>query len=166
MRARDLGLACGRLTPGARNALTDVPGVTVGHRTLVAGELRTGVTAILPHGGDVFRDKPVAAAHVLNEFGKSIGLMQVEELGQLETPVLLTNTFSVGMCGEALIRRAVAQNPEIGRRTSTVNPVVCECNDGYLSDIQAMAVTEADALPPSMRRMRISRAAPSAPGPA
>jgi D-aminopeptidase len=146
MRARDLGLGCGRLQPGARNAITDVPGVTVGHRTLIAGELRTGVTAILPHGGDVFRDKPVAAAHVLNGFGKSVGLMQVEELGQLETPVLLTNTFSVGTCGNALIRRAIAANPQIGRRTSTVNPVVCECNDGYLSDIQAMAVTEADAV--------------------
>ncbi|SDR62380.1 D-aminopeptidase [Rhizobiales bacterium GAS191] len=146
MRARDLGLGCGHLAPGARNTIADVPGVAVGHRTLISGELRTGVTAILPHGGDVFRDKPVAAAHVLNGFGKSIGLMQVEELGQLETPVLLTNTFSVGLCGNALIRRAVAANPQIGRRTSTVNPVVCECNDGYLSDIQAMAVTEADAI--------------------
>jgi D-aminopeptidase len=146
MRARDLGLACGRISPGARNTIADVPGVTVGHRTVVAGEIRTGVTAILPHAGDVFRDKAVAAAHVLNGFGKSIGLMQMEELGQLETPLLLTNTFSVGVCGEALIRRAIAANPGIGRSTSTVNPVVCECNDGYLNDIQAMAVTQADAL--------------------
>src|SRR6516164_29721 len=99
MRARDLGLGCGRLTPGARNAVTDVPGVTVGHRTIIRGDVRTGVTAILPHGGDLFADKPVAAAHVLNGFGKSIGLMQVEELGVIETPILLTNTFSVGTCG-------------------------------------------------------------------
>ncbi len=145
-RARDIGLACGRLPPGPRNRLSDVPGVTVGHRTLAGGDLCTGVTAIRPHGGDLFRDRPVAASHVLNGFGKSVGLMQVDELGQLETPVLLTNTLSVGTCGTALIRRAIEQNPGIGRRTSTVNPVVCECNDGYLNDIQALAVTEADAL--------------------
>jgi D-aminopeptidase len=145
LRARALGLAAGKLPPGDHNSIADVPGVAVGHHTIAEGELRTGVTAILPHGGDVFRDKPVAAAWVLNGFGKSIGLMQVEELGQLETPILLTNTLSVGTCGSALIRRAIAANPEIGRRTSTVNPVVCECNDGFLSDIQALAVTEADA---------------------
>jgi D-aminopeptidase len=145
-RARDFGLACGKLPPGARNSIADVAGVAVGHRTIAHGDLRTGVTAILPHPGDPFRDKPVAAAHVLNGFGKSIGLMQLEELGQLETPILLTNTLSVGTCGNALIHRAIAANPEIGRRTSTVNPVVCECNDGFLSDIQAMAVTEADAM--------------------
>jgi D-aminopeptidase len=145
MRARDLGLAVGSLPPGPRNLITDIPGVTVGHTTLTEGDQRTGVTAILPHPGNLFRDKPVAAADVLNGFGKSIGLMQIEELGQLETPILLTNTLSVGTCGNALIRRAIAENPDIGRRTSTVNAVVGECNDGYLSDIQAMAVTEAHA---------------------
>ncbi|HTN09680.1 MAG TPA: P1 family peptidase [Acetobacteraceae bacterium] len=144
-RARAAGLACGSLPPGARNSIADVPGVAVGHHTRRAGEVCTGVTAILPHAGDPFRDKPVAASHVLNGFGKSIGLMQLDELGQLETPILLTNTFSVGTCGNALIRRAIAANPRIGRQTGTVNPVVCECNDGYLNDIQAMAVTEADA---------------------
>ncbi|MCW3473566.1 DmpA family aminopeptidase [Limobrevibacterium gyesilva] len=146
MRPRDPAFACGRLPAGARNSISDVPGVTVGHRTLIEGDVCTGVTAILPHQGDVFRDKPVAAAYVLNGFGKSVGLMQVEELGQLETPILLTNTFAVGTCANVLIRRAIAANPGIGRRTSTVNPVVCECNDGYLSDIQAMAVTETDAV--------------------
>ena len=145
MRARELGLACGALPTGERNSIADVPGVTVGHATLVEGDVRTGVTAVLPHDGDLFRDKPVAAAVVLNGFGKSIGLMQVNELGTLETPILLTNTFAVGTCANALIRRAVAGNPEIGRQTSTVNPVVLECNDGYLNDIQAMAVTEAHA---------------------
>ncbi len=145
-RARDIGLACGRLPPGKRNLISDVPGVTVGHRTMLDGDIRTGVTAILPHGGDIFRDRPLAASHVLNGFGKSVGLMQVDELGQLETPILLTNTLSVGTCATALIRRAIAANPRIGRQTSTVNPVVCECNDGYLNDIQALAVTEADAL--------------------
>ena len=145
MRARDLGLACGHLPPGARNSIADVPGITVGHTTLIEGDVRTGVTAVLPHDGDLFRDKPVAAAVVLNGFGKSIGLVQLNELGTLETPILLTNTFAAGVCAAALIRRAIAADPEIGRQTSTVNPVVLECNDGYLNDIQAMAVTEAHA---------------------
>ncbi len=126
--------------------ITDVPGLRVGHHTLIDGDLRTGITAILPHNGDIYRDRPIAASVVLNGFGKSVGLMQIDELGQLETPILLTNTFSVGTCANALIRRAVAANPGIGRRLPTVNPVVGECNDGYLNDIQAMALTEADAL--------------------
>ena len=145
MRARDLGLACGKLPPGEHNSIADVPGVTVGHTTVVEGDVRTGVTAILPHRGNLFRDKVVAAAVVLNGFGKSTGLMQVNELGTLETPILLTNTFAVGTCANSLIRRAIAADPEIGRQTATVNPVVLECNDGYLNDIQAMAVTEAHA---------------------
>src|SRR5215472_5815344 len=145
MRARDLGLACGSLPPGSRNSIADVPGVTVGHATLIEGDARTGVTAAVPHDGNLFRDKVVAAAVVLNGFGKSTGLVQVNELGTLETPILLTNTFAVGTCANALIRRAIAADPEIGRQTSTVNPVVLECNDGYLNDIQAMAVTEAHA---------------------
>ncbi len=94
----------------------------------------------------MFHDKPLAAAAVLNGFGKSTGLVQVNELGTLETPLLLTNTFAVGTCAQALIRRAIAAEPAIGRQTSTVNPVVFECNDGYLNDIQALAVTEAHAL--------------------
>jgi D-aminopeptidase len=145
MRARDLGLACGSQPPGVRNSIADVPGVGVGHTTLHDGDIHTGVTAVVPHGGDLFRDKLSAAAVVLNGFGKSIGLMQLNELGTLETPILLTNTFAVGSCANALIRRAIATNPEIGRRSATVNPVVLECNDGYLNNIQAMAVTEADA---------------------
>jgi D-aminopeptidase len=144
MRARDLGLACGVLPPGEQNSIADVPGVLVGHATLVDGDIRTGVTAVLPHDGDLFQDKPVAAAVVLNGFGKSVGLMQVNELGVLETPIVLTNTFAVGTCANALIRRAIAAEPETGRQTATVNPVVLECNDGFLNDIQAMAVTEAD----------------------
>jgi len=145
MRARDLGLCCGSLPPGEDNTIADVPGVTVGHTTLIEADIRTGVTAVLPHEGNLFRDKVTAASVVLNGFGKSTGLVQVNELGTLETPILLTNTFAVGTCANALIRRAIAANPEIGRRTSTVNPVVLECNDGYLNDIQAMAVTEAHA---------------------
>lgn len=144
--ARELGLIPqGRLEPGPGNAITDVAGVSVGHRSLRGEGIFTGVTAILPHTGDIFRVKPRAAVEVINGFGKSAGLMQVAELGTIETPILLTNTFGVAACTEALIRRAIAANPAIGRKTSTVNALVCECNDGSINDIQAMAVTSADA---------------------
>lgn len=131
----------GGLPIGPLNAITDVAGVSVGHRTLSGDGLATGVTAILPHGGDPFQLKPRAAVDIINGFGKSAGLMQVAELGTLETPILLTNTFGVAACTQELIRRAIATNPAIGRSTSTVNPLVCECNDGSISDIQAMAIT-------------------------
>ncbi|WP_137924027.1 P1 family peptidase [Cupriavidus sp. 2SB] len=130
----------GTLPAGPRNAITDVAGITVGHCTLADGACQTGVTVIRPHAGDVYRDKVPAAATVLNGFGKSIGLVQVDELGVLETPLALTNTFSVGALAQAQIRAAIAANPEIGRAWPTVNPLVFECNDGYLNDIQAMAV--------------------------
>lgn len=135
----------GDLPAGPRNSLADVPGLRVGHRTIIRGDLRTGVSAILPHDGDLFREKVPGAVHVINGFGKSAGLMQLDELGQIETPILLTNTLSVPACSEALIRRAIAANPAIGRATGTVNALVGECNDGYLSDIQALAVTPEDA---------------------
>ena len=144
--ARDFGLVCGTLPTGRLNAITDVPGVLVGHLSMHAGDVLTGVTAILPHAGNLFRTKARAAVEVINGFGKSTGLMQVAELGTVETPILLTNTFAVGTCATALIRAAIAANPDIGRETGTVNPVVLECNDGFLSDIQALAVTETDAL--------------------
>ncbi|WP_269932070.1 DmpA family aminopeptidase [Aminobacter sp. HY435] len=143
--ARQLGISFGASRTGALNAITDVPGVDVGHSTIREGDLNTGVTAILPHGGNLYRNKVLAACDVINGFGKSAGLMQVEELGTLETPVLLTNTFGVGTCSNALIHSAIAENPDIGRETATVNPVVMECNDGYLSDIQSLAVSEDDA---------------------
>lgn len=144
MRARDFGIAIGTLLPGARNTIADVPGVQVGHRTRQQGGERTGVTVVLPHGDNIYREKAVAAQYVLNGFGKSTGLVQVEELGTIETPIALTNTFAVGTCATALIRHAIAANPDIGRKTVTVNPVVLECNDGYLNDIQALAVAEQD----------------------
>jgi D-aminopeptidase len=144
--ARELGLMPeGRLEPGPGNAITDVPGIAVGHRSLRGEGIFTGVTAVVPHPGDLFRLKPRAAVEVINGFGKSAGLMQVAELGTIETPILLTNTFGVAACTEALIRRAIAANPAIGRKTSTVNALVCECNDGAINDIQALAVTPADA---------------------
>ena len=133
----------GALLPGPRNAITDVPGVRVGHCTLADGERQTGVSVIVPHAGDPFQDRVPAAAHVINGFGKSVGLVQVEELGVLETPIALTNTFAVGAVAQAQIRQAIAANPETGRGLSTVNPLVFECNDGYLNDIQNLAVGEA-----------------------
>lgn len=144
--AREMGIVCGSLPTGSRNLITDVPGVRVGHHTVRIGEINTGVTAVLPHDGNLYRRKILAACDVLNGFGKSTGLMQVEELGNVETPLLLTNTFAVGTCANALIREAIKHNPDIGRTTATVNPVVLECNDGPLNNIQALAVTEAHAL--------------------
>lgn len=144
--AREWGLMPeGRLEPGPGNAITDVAGVAVGHRSLRGDGRFTGVTAVVPHAGDPFRLKPRAAVEVINGFGKSAGLMQVAELGTIETPILLTNTFGVAACTEALIRRAIAANPAIGRKTSTVNALVCECNDGNINDIQALAMAPADA---------------------
>jgi D-aminopeptidase len=132
----------GRLSAGATDSIADVAGVSVGHCTLAQGPIQTGVTVLRPHGGDVFRDKVPAAAVVLNGFGKSIGLLQVAELGLLETPIALTNTFAVGTIATAQMRAAVAANPGIGRDLPSLNPLVFECNDGYLNDLQAFAVTE------------------------
>lgn len=133
----------GRLDAGARDAITDVAGVTVGHATLCDGAVQTGVTVIHPHARDPFRHKLPAAAAVINGFGKSVGLLQLAELGQLETPIALTNTFCVGALAQAQIAQCLRANPEVGRSLPTVNPLVLECNDGYLNDIQRMAVTAA-----------------------
>ncbi|HEY1226221.1 MAG TPA: P1 family peptidase [Ramlibacter sp.] len=136
----------GVLASGERDAITDVPGVTVGHSTLADGDVQTGVTVVRPHAGDPYRDKVPAAAVVLNGFGKSVGLVQVRELGVLETPIALTNTYSVAAVSQAQIRQCIAVNPESGRSLPTVNPLVFECNDGFLNDIQRMAVQEAHYL--------------------
>jgi D-aminopeptidase len=144
-RARDFGLVCGDLMPGPLNAITDVAGVCVGHRTVREAGVLTGFTAILPHAGNVFRDKLRAGVEVINGFGKSAGLMQLAELGQIESPILLGNTFSVAAGIEALVGRALSENADIGRSTGTVNSLVLECNDGFLSDIRALRLTVADA---------------------
>ena len=134
----------GELLCGEQNSICDVPGVLVGHKTLAHEEIQTGVTAVLPHGGNLFRDKVPAAVHVINGFGKTAGSIQISELGTLETPILLTNTLSVGTVSDALVRYMLRQNPEIGVDTGTVNPVVLECNDGYLNDIRSLSVTVRD----------------------
>ncbi len=148
-RLRDYGLAIGQLPSGPRNAITDVLGVRVGHATRIQGEgplrpgegpVRTGVTLILPHTGNLFREKVRASVHTINGFGKPCGFEEVRELGVLETPIALTNTLNVFRVADALVTDALAQNPEIGVRTSSVNPVVGECNDGYLNDIRGRHV--------------------------
>lgn len=125
---------------GERDLITDVPGVKVGHVTLKEGDVHTGVTAVLPHGGNCFQDKVMAGVSVINGFGKSVGLIQIQELGTIETPILLTNTLSVGTACEELTRYMLEGNPDIGVTTGTVNCVVTECNDGRLNDIRGLHV--------------------------
>lgn len=141
------GIKIGKGTPGPRNLITDVPGVKVGHVTLRdGGNVNTGVTAILPHGGNLFQDKVMAASAVINGFGKTMGLIQVDELGAIETPIVMTNTLSIGTAANALIKYMLRQNEDIGLTTGTVNPLVCECNDGGLNDIRGMHVKEEHVL--------------------
>ena len=138
-RVRDLGLEIGALTPGPLNAITDVPGVLVGHATVIEGDsIRTGVTAIRPHPGNAFLEKVPAAIYVANGFGKLTGTTQIEELGTLETPIILTNTLAVGRAADALVRWTLEQpgNEEV----RSVNPVVGETNDGTLNAIRVPRV--------------------------
>ncbi|MDQ0484395.1 DmpA family aminopeptidase [Guptibacillus hwajinpoensis] len=139
-RLRDYGIEIGELEPGSRNAITDVEGVTVGHTTLSNGDIQTGVTAILPHQGNVFQEKLIASSYVLNGFGKTMGTIQLNELGTIETPIILTNTLSIGTAADAVIDYMLEHNPEIGRTTGTVNPIIGECNDMFLNDIRARNV--------------------------
>jgi D-aminopeptidase len=139
-RARDLGIVVGIYPRGPRNAITDVEGVRVGHTTIVEGDrVRTGVTAIVPHGGNVFQDKVAGAVFVGNAFGKLAGSTQVNELGTIETPIVLTNTLSVGTAMDAVVRYTIAQP---GNETvRSVNALVGETNDGGLNDIRGLHVT-------------------------
>lgn len=148
-RARELNLVSGELSAGSHNAITDVIGVLVGQTTLIVGEgalrptkgpVRTGVTVILPHGDNLFRQKVRAAVHTINGFGKVYGFEQVRELGTIEAPIALTNTLNVALVADALVQYAIRQSPEIGIRTSGVNVVVGETNDGYLNDLQGRHV--------------------------
>jgi D-aminopeptidase len=140
-RLRELGYTVGRLPPGPRCSLVDVPGVQVGHLTLIEGDsVRTGVTAVLPHGGNLYDEKVLGACHVINGYGKPAGLAQLEELGTLESPILLTNTLSVGPVWEGGLRHLLVQNPDAARERDTVNVVVGECFDGWLNDARALTV--------------------------
>ncbi|MDP7980210.1 P1 family peptidase [Bacillus multifaciens] len=141
-RIRDYGVKIGRLETGYYNSITDVEGVTVGHVTLSDKDIQTGVTAILPHQGNIFKEKLIASSYVINGFGKTMGTIQINELGTLESPIILTNTLSIGAAADALIEYMLEHNPEIGRTTGTVNPIVCECNDMLLNDVRARFITK------------------------
>ena len=144
-RLRDLGVTIGVFQPGPLNAITDVRGVRVGHRTVIEGErIRTGVTAIIPHEGNVFQDKTPAAVVVGNGFGKLMGTTQIIELGEIETPILLTNTLAVGQAAEGTIRWTLAQPGN--EKVLSVNAVVGETNDGRLNDIRARTITHQHAI--------------------
>ena len=146
-RLRELGHAVGRFPTGELNAIVDVPGVLVGHRTLVEGErLRTGVTAILPHAGNMYAEKVLGACHVINGYGKAAGLSQLEELGTIESPLLLTSTLAVGPVLEGGLRHVLGANPEAAVDRDTVNVIVAECFDGWLSDARALPVRPEHAL--------------------
>jgi D-aminopeptidase len=145
-RVRELGYAVGRFPTGELNALVDVPGVLVGHRTLDADRQRTGVTAILPHGGNLYEEKVLGAHHAVNAYGKAAGLTQLAELGTIESPILLTNTLSVGAAWEGGLRHLLEQNPGAAVDRDTVNVIVGECFDGWLSDARALAVRPEHAL--------------------
>lgn len=148
-RARDIGIAPGRLPTGPLNAITDVAGVRVGQVTLIQGEgplipgrgpVRTGVTAILPHSGDLFLDKVVGVVHSINGFGEVTNAHQVVELGVIEGPVMITNTFNVPRVADAVISWALERNPHMGVSTWGISPVVAECSDLYLNDIRGRHV--------------------------
>lgn len=142
-RARDVGVRVGVLSPGALNAITDVAGVRVGHTTIVRGaDIRTGVTAVLPHAGNLFREKVAGAVFVGNGFGKLAGSTQVNELGEIETPILLTSTLSVPRVADALVEYMLALPGNADVRS--VNPLVAETNDGGLNDIRGRHVTRED----------------------
>ena len=144
-RLRDHDIEIGVLQPGTFNAITDVPGVQVGHFTLIEGDdIRTGVTSILPHSGNIFQEKVPAAIYVGNGFGKLAGYTQVKELGNLETPIILTNTLSVPTAMNALIGYTL--NQAENKNVRSVNAVVGETNDGYLNDIRGRHITEEHVL--------------------
>lgn len=158
-RARDIGLSPGVLDPGPHNAITDVPGVLVGQVTLMEGDhIRTGVTAILPHAGNVFQEKVPGAVHIGNAFGKLAGSTQVVELGTIETPVVLTNTLSVWDAARAVVTYTLglAGNENV----RSVNPLVGETNDGFLNNIRGLHVKESHVL----EAIRTASAGPVAEG--
>ncbi|HLG43659.1 MAG TPA: P1 family peptidase, partial [Nitrospirales bacterium] len=168
-RLRDLGIVIGRLAPGANNAITDVQGVRVGHVTLVRGAgklrpgegpVRTGVTAILPHGGDLWREKVPAATWVLNGTGEMTGSIWIETQGALEVPILLTNTMNVGRVMDGVVAYMLKRYPDIGIGDDVVAPTVAECNDSTLNDARGRHVSVDD----TVRAIESASAGPVAEG--
>lgn len=152
---RDLGWQCGDFPTGKYNSIIDVPGVSTSHITLKEGKgelnpkkgpIRTGVSIILPHQGNLFHEKVQAGLFIANGFGKSTGIPQIEELGVIETPIAITNTLNVGKVYDAIVENSIMENPEMGITTGSVNPVVTECFDGNLNDIQGRHVIESHVI--------------------
>ena len=137
-----MNLKIGRMPKGKLNSIGDVPGVRVGHCTIDNEYHKTGVTVVMPCEDDIFKRKMVAAQHVLNGFGKTAGLMQIAELGTLETPIALTNTLNVGKVHDAIVEYMCRQAEKNGYAITSVNPVICECNDASLNDIRHRAVEQ------------------------
>ncbi len=151
-RARQWGLVTGILPPGPHDAITDVSGVAVGHATLWWGEgplvegvgpVRTGVTVVVPHGGNLYREKVPAAQFTFNGYGKAVGLPQIDETGALESPIAITSTLNVSRVADALVSVALERDPGIGSQIGTFSPVVAEIHDGYLNDARGRHVQEA-----------------------
>lgn len=151
-KIRDRGISIGTLPLGEKNCITDVAGVCVGHMTIDEALTQddayacTGVTAILPHKGNLFQQKVTGASYVLNGFGKTAGLIQVNELGVIEAPIMLTNTFGVPAVSQGTLQYMLDMNPDIGKSTGTINIIVGECNDSYLNSIRACPVTQEHAI--------------------
>ena len=137
-----MNLKIGRMPRGKLNSIGDIPGVRVGHYTVDNDRHKTGVTVVLPCEDDIFKRKMVAAQHVLNGFGKTAGLMQIEELGTLETPIALTNTLNVGKVHDAMVEYMCCYAEKNGYAITSINPVICECNDASLNDIRHRAVEQ------------------------
>lgn len=142
MRIRDYGVIPGTMPTGPNNSITDVAGVTVGHTTLHQDDIHTGVTVILPAQDNLFSNKLTTACYVHNGFGKTAGLMQIQELGTLETPIALTNTLNVGLVSDALVEYTLNRCQQDGIPLRSLNPVVGECNDGRLSRIALRPITK------------------------
>lgn len=136
----------GKLPLGSRNSITDVSGVRVGHTTVDNDRHKTGVTVVMPCGDDIFKEKMVAASFTLNGFGKTAGLVQIEELGTLETPIALTNTLNVGLVHDAMVEYMCREAEKGGYSIRSVNPVVCECNDASLNDIRERVIGQDEVL--------------------
>ena len=154
-RARDMDVIIGKHPTGRYNAITDVPGVMVGHSTIIKGKgklgvgkgpVRTGVTAILPNGGDIFNNRVIGSGFILNGAGEVGGLTQLMEWGLIETPILLTNTMSIGTCSDALLKYMIDKHPGIGMEHDVLIPVVGECDDSWLNDISGRHIKEKNVL--------------------
>ncbi|MEA4849130.1 MAG: P1 family peptidase, partial [Clostridiaceae bacterium] len=139
-RIEDYGIRVGELPKGKLNKITDIAGIRVGHCTIDNEENKTGVTVILPSENNIYTDKFIAASYVLNGFGKSLGLMQVDELGSMESVIALTNTLNVGLVHDAVVEYMIKECEKDGVEIESVNPLVFECNDSYLNNIRLRAV--------------------------